>query len=87
MRWVIIAAAIIVAIWQHYYNKLKDNINKVKDYFINLKKDIEIIKENLIKKMIKINKKGYNLIDKLIEIIGAVILLYVLWEIIKALFL
>jgi len=79
----IIFIVFFFTIYWHFIEWLKMKNEEIKEYFIKLKKDVKEIKI-AVKKM---NKRGYGLVGGLKEAIIAAILLYVLWIIIKSLFL
>jgi hypothetical protein len=79
----IVVALIFFVVYWHLIETLYEQTNYWKNYVEELRKDVDQLKAKMLKP--KNNKKG-NIGASIIEIIGAVILLYVLFMVIKALF-
>ncbi len=73
---------IFFAMYWHFIEWAKVKNKEIREYFINLRTDVKEIK-----RAIKMNKKGYAIVGGLKEAVIAAILLFVLWIIIRSLFL
>jgi|GEM_PF-5298252 len=76
----LIGAFIALAIYWHIVEVAETYLRELKEDITFIKTTIKDVQSNMK------NKKGNSLVTIIVEIIGAVIMLYVLWLVIKALF-
>jgi hypothetical protein len=74
----LIAAFIVLAAYWHL-------VDLTREYFQGLRDDVKYIKQELKEQRKRMNKKGkQNILGTIAQVIGAVVLLYVLWLVLKA---